>query len=72
MKERTSAIYKVVAEIGIKEMSDLDAAIHYAVMDLNKRGGGADVKGVLYIYEYYSILSGKDRTIARIPKQDYR
>ena len=52
MRERTSAIYKVVAEIGINEMSDSDAAIHYAVMDLNKRGGGADVKGALHIYEY--------------------
>lgn len=52
MRERTSAIYKVVAEIGINEMSDSDAAIHYAVMDLNKRGGGEDVKGALHIQEY--------------------
>ena len=44
MRERTSAIYKVVAEIGINEMSDSDAAIHYAVMDLNKRGGGLMLK----------------------------
>lgn len=51
MRERTSAIYKVVAEIGINEMSDSDASIHYAVMDLNKRGGGA-VKDALHIYEY--------------------
>ena len=52
MRERTSAIYKVVAGIEINEMSDSDAAIHYAVMDLNKRGGGADVKGASHIQEY--------------------
>ena len=52
MRERTSAIYKVVADIGINEMSDSDAAIHYAVMDLNKRGGGADIKSALHIQEY--------------------
>ena len=52
MRERTSAIYKVIAKIGINEMSDSDAAIHYAVMDLNKRGGGADVKDALHIQEY--------------------
>ena len=44
MRERTSAIYKVVAGIEINEMSDSDAAIHYAVMDLNKRGGGQLLK----------------------------
>ena len=52
MRERTSAIYKVVAEIGINEMSDSDAAIHYAVMDLNKGGGEPDVKGAVHIQEY--------------------
>lgn len=52
MKERTSAIYKVVAEVGINEMSDSDAAIHYAVMDLNKRGGGSDIKDAEHIQEY--------------------
>ena len=52
MRERTSAIYKVVAGIAINEMSDSEAAIHYAVMDLNKRGGGADVKGAEHIEAY--------------------
>lgn len=51
MRERTSAIYKVVAGIEINEMSDSNAAIHYAVMDLNKRGGGAAAK-VERIQEY--------------------
>lgn len=44
MRERTSALYKIVAGIGRMEMSDANAALHYAVMDLNKRGGGSDVK----------------------------
>lgn len=52
MRERTSAIYKIVAGISINEMSDSDAAIHYAVMDINKRGGGPDVKSAKHIEEY--------------------
>ena len=51
MRERTSAIYKIIAGIEINEMSDSDAAIHYAVMDLNKRGGGSSAK-VERIQEY--------------------
>ena len=34
------------------EMSDADATLHYAVMDLNKRGGGSDVKSAAHIEEY--------------------
>ena len=52
MRERTSAIYKIVAGIGIEEMSNSDAAIHYAVMDLNKRGGSADIKDGVHIQAY--------------------
>ena len=52
MRERTSALYKIIAGIGIMEMSDADAALHYAVMDLNKRGGGSDVKSAAHIEEY--------------------
>lgn len=52
MRERTSALYKIIAGIGINEMSDSDAAVHYAVMDLNKRGGGSDVKDAVHIEEY--------------------
>lgn len=52
MRERTSALYKVIAGIGIDEMPDPDAAIHYAVMDINKRGGGADVRSAAHIEAY--------------------
>ena len=52
MRERTSALYKTVAGIGRIEMSDVDAALHYAVMDLNKRGGGSYVKSASHIEEY--------------------
>lgn len=38
--------------IGRMEMSDADAALHYAVMDLNKRGGGSDLKSAAHIEEY--------------------
>ena len=54
MRERTSAIYKVIAGYGINNISDSDAAILYAVMDLNKRGGGPDVKGAMHIRAYCS------------------
>ncbi len=52
MRERTSALYKVIAGYGIDEISDSDAAIHYAVMDINKLGGGSDIKGGNHIEEY--------------------
>ena len=52
MRERTSALYKVIAGIGIDEMLDSDAALHYAIMDINKRGGGADVRSASHIEAY--------------------
>lgn len=52
MRERTSALYKVIAGIGIDEMPDSDAALHYAVMDINKRGGGAQVRSAAHIEAY--------------------
>lgn len=52
MRERTSALYKVIAGIGIDEMRDSDAALCYAVMDINKRGGGADVRDASHIEAY--------------------
>ena len=52
MRERTSALFKRIAGTGMNEMSDLDAAIHYTVMDLNKKDGGADVKDASHIEEY--------------------
>lgn len=55
MRERTSALYKTIAGIGIDEMSNSDAAIHYAVMDLNKRGGGSDVRSAAHIEEYCKV-----------------
>lgn len=55
MRERTSALYKIIAGIGVNEMSNSDAALHYAVMDLNKRGGGPDVKDAAHIEEYCKV-----------------
>ena len=52
MRERTSAIYKVIAGYNINDISNSDVAIHYAIMDLNKRGGGSDVKGANHIEAY--------------------
>ncbi|MBQ9606570.1 MAG: hypothetical protein IJV16_05275, partial [Lachnospiraceae bacterium] len=57
MRERTSAIYKVVAGIAVNEMSDSEAAIHYAVMDLKMRGG-EHIKTILdrrFVTSYYNI-----------------
>jgi hypothetical protein len=62
MRERTSALYKIVAGIGRMEMSDANAALHYAVMDLNKRGGGSDVKSSA-LHSSYSNFKPNSRCV---------
>lgn len=41
MRERLSELYKAISRTERNSMSNPEAAIHFAVMDLNKRGGGA-------------------------------
>ena len=60
MRYRVSALYKVIAGIDDEAISNSDAALNYAVMDLNKRGGGADIHGgdhlKAYCHEYESFI----------------
>lgn len=55
MRERVCALYKIAAGRG--DISDSDAAIRFAFMDLNKRGGGASVKGGEHIVKYCEIYA---------------
>lgn len=55
MRERVCALYKIAARR--RDISDADAAIHFAFMDLNKRGGGASVKGGEHIVKYCEIYA---------------
>ncbi len=52
MRERTSEMYKIAAGIPRNAISNSDAALHYAVMDLNKRGGTSSIDKGLHIQAY--------------------
>lgn len=52
MRERLSEIYKVLSHTDRNNMANPDAALHFAVMDINKRGGGSLVGYDNHI-EYY-------------------
>ena len=43
MRERICELYKVAAEIGKEDISNQDAALHFAFMNINKRGGGNSI-----------------------------
>lgn len=55
MRERLCEIYKVLSHTERNSLANPDAALHFAVMDVNKRGGGA--------------LIGKDNHIETYCKQ---
>lgn len=52
MRLRVSALYKVITGQDPDVMTDSEAALHYAVMDLNKRGGGSDIHGGSHLKAY--------------------
>lgn len=54
-------MYKVLTHTHRNSMSNSDAALHFAVMDINKRGGGAAVGRDRHIQEYcrHSIMQGR-------------
>lgn len=52
MRERLSELYKVLSHTERNSMLNPDAALHFAVMDINKRGGGALIGKDNHI-EYY-------------------
>ncbi len=52
MRERLAEMYKVISDIDRNSMSNPEAAIHFAIMDINKRGGGPDIKNGKHIEAY--------------------
>lgn len=52
MRERLAEIYKVICGIGRNDLPNNEAVLHFAVMDINKRGGGSDIKSGNHIKEY--------------------
>lgn len=62
MKERLSEYYKVIVGLAPREIENYDAVRHFAIMDLNKRGGGPKVKDkhVLYYCLYYKEFIKKE------------
>lgn len=52
MRERLAEMYKVICRIERESMSNPEAVLHFSVMDINKRGGGSDMKKGTQVREY--------------------
>ena len=52
MRERLAEIYKVICGIERNALPNREAVLHFAVMDINKRGGGSTIKDGSHIEEY--------------------
>lgn len=52
MRIRTSALYKIAAGLDKDSITDAEATLHYAVMDLNKRGGTSTVDNGVHLQKY--------------------
>lgn len=57
MRERLSEIYKVISRKDRYSLANPDAALHFSVMDINKRGGGALVGGDNHIENYCKLYA---------------
>ena len=52
MRERLAEMYKVICGIERNSMSNPEAVMHFAIMDINKRGGGPEIKGGKHLKAY--------------------
>ena len=52
MRERLAEMYKVICRIERNSMSNPEAVLHFSIMDINKRGGGSDMKKGTHVREY--------------------
>lgn len=52
MRERLAEIYKVLTHTERKRFENPDAVLHFAVMDINKRGGGALIGNDNHVENY--------------------
>ena len=58
MRERLAELYKVISGTERGEMSNPEAAMHFAIMDINKRGGGPEIKGGKHLKAYCKHYAG--------------
>ena len=58
MRERLAELYKVISGTERGGMPNPEAAMHFAIMDINKRGGGPDIKGGKHLRVYCKHYAG--------------
>lgn len=58
MRERLAELYKVISGTERGEMSNPEAVMHFAIMDINKRGGGPEIKGGKHLKAYCRHYAG--------------
>ena len=58
MRERLAELYKVIGGVERDAMSNPEAAMHFAIMDINKRGGGPKIKGGKHLKAYCRHYAG--------------
>ena len=58
MRERLAELYKVITGTERNAMSNPEAAMHFAIMDINKRGGGPEIKGGKHLKAYCKHYAG--------------
>lgn len=57
MRERLAEIYKVLTHTDRTSLENPDAVLHFAVMDINKRGGGALIGNDNHVENYCKIYA---------------
>ena len=58
MRERLAELYKVISGGERSEMSNPEAVMHFAIMDISKRGGGPEIKGGKHLKAYCKHYAG--------------
>ena len=58
MRERLAELYKVISGTERDAISNPEAVMHFAIMDINKRGGGPEIKGGKHIKVYCKHYAG--------------
>ena len=58
MRERLAELYKVISGMERDAMSNPEAAMHFAIIDINKRGGGPVIKGGKHLNAYCKHYAG--------------
>ena len=58
MRERLAELYKVIGGVERDALSNPEAAMHFAIMDINKRGGGPEIKSGKHLKAYCKHYAG--------------